>query len=229
MTNIQGGEVQYCVYLNVTPSKWTSPMRGQNAAFINRSTTLEEGKKTTSNILRHDSYYSKVYPTRYGLLVSQTYWIVLPKGTINNIIIIIIICIYKHKILQLILIVRHISLFCVIFTNNTTEIKENLLFCLWKQINSVFDPYSMIYQLYWTFIEQCSSFRSFSLFTFFKYNITLFNIVTQIVSMLWITDWVILQTYRSGSFSLCLLYLYKEQRCCPSSLIPMHRSESLLF
>lgn len=164
MTNIQGGEVQYCVYLNVTPSKWTSPMRGQNVAFINRSTTLEEGKKTTSNILRHDSYYSKVYPTRYGLLVSQTYWIVLPKGTINNIII--IICIYKHKILQLILIVRHISLFCVIFTNNTTEIKENLLFCLWKQITSVFDPYSLIYQLYWTFIEQCSSFRSFSSFTF---------------------------------------------------------------
>lgn len=88
----------------------------------------------------------KVYPTRYGLLVSQTYWIVLPKGTIN--IIILIICICKHKILQLILIVRHISLFCVIFTSNTTKIKENLLFCLWKQMTSVFDPYSLFYHLY---------------------------------------------------------------------------------
>lgn len=88
----------------------------------------------------------KVYPTRYGLLVSQTYWIVLPKGTIN--IIILIMCICKHKILQLILIIRHISLFSVIFTSNTTRIKENLLLCLWKQITSVFDPYSLFYQLY---------------------------------------------------------------------------------
>jgi len=123
------------------------------------------GIKINIPYLRHNSYYSKFYPTRYGLMVSQMHWIVPPKGTIN--IIILIVRIYKHKILQLILTVRHISLFCVIFTNNTTKIKENLLLCLWKQITSVSDPYWIVYQLFLTFIEQWSSFISFS-FTVLK-------------------------------------------------------------
>ena len=123
-----------------------------------------EGERSIFHILRHNSYYSKVYPTRYGLLVSQMHWIVPPKGTIN--IIILIVRIYKHKILQLILSVRHISLFCVIFTNNTTKIKENLLLCLWKQIISVSDPYWIFYQLFLTFIEQCSSFHLFLIHCF---------------------------------------------------------------
>lgn len=122
------------------------------------------GERSIFHILRHNNYYSKVYPTRYGLLVSQMHWIVPPKGTIN--IIILIVRIYKHKILQLILTVRHISLFCVIFTNNTTKIKENLLLCLWKQITSVSDPYWIFYQLFLTFIEQCSSFHLFLIYCF---------------------------------------------------------------
>lgn len=61
----------------------------------------EERKSNTPDFKAQQLPTQKVYSTRYGLMVSQTYSNVLPKGTIN--IIILIICIYKHKILQLIL------------------------------------------------------------------------------------------------------------------------------
>jgi len=172
MANINGEEVQMSPILTWLLLK-ISHMSGRKCCIPQQKFYTGRrgwgrgrgGERSIFHILRHNSYYSKVYPTRYGLLVSQMHWIVPPKGTIN--IIILIVRIYKHKILQLILTVRHISLFCVIFTNNTTKIKENLLLCLRKQISSVSDPYWIFYQLFLTFIEQCSSFNSFS-FTVFK-------------------------------------------------------------
>lgn len=72
MANIKGGKVHTSYVISF---KYTLHMCSQNVAFNNRSTTMEEEEKK-SNIPYFKARQlptQKVYRTRYGLLVSQTY------------------------------------------------------------------------------------------------------------------------------------------------------------